>query len=177
MNSLAIIDEDFDPTTETDASALIEVERTGWQLQKLSPKHQQALALVAQGMKKVDVARLVGYTPEYITMLLRQPLAKEYLSKMCETVGVQLEAMFVQTVEVIGDALKNGTTGDKLKAARLQLEATKRLGKGDGASTSTVDPNERLIALSGRLVDLLAEKKAAQAATIIDGEFTQIPNS
>jgi hypothetical protein len=128
-------------------------------LQKLNTKHKEALALVAQGMPLNRVGPLVGYTKEYVGMLLRQPLAKEYLAKMNEAVGTRLEAMFEQSVEVIADTMKNGSNGEKLKAARLQLEATKRIGRGDTFAVIAQNSDERLGRLADRLVSLLNHAK------------------
>lgn len=130
-----------------------------WQLQKLSPTHKQALALVAQGMKLVQVAPLVGITPEYLSLLLRQPIAKEYLQEMSEVVGTRLEALFEQSVEVIADTMRDGTPNEKLKAARLQLEATKRIGRGDTLAIIPQSPDERFARLADRLVGLLRSAK------------------
>lgn len=126
---------------------------SNWELDKLSPKHKQVAALMAQGMKNVDIAKLVGYTPEYIYVLSKQKKMKEYIAHMCEVAGTRLDALFVQSVEVIADTMANGSEAGKLKAARLQLEATKRLGRAD-TLTVNVNPDERLAQLSSRLVGL-----------------------
>lgn len=127
---------------------------SNWELQKLSPKHMQVAALVAQGMKFVDVSALVNYTPQYISMLMRQPLMKAYVQKMSEAAGTRLEALFEKSVEVIADTLENGSEKGKLSAARLQLEATKRLGRADSLTIIPGDPDARLAQLRDRLVDL-----------------------
>lgn len=178
MNSLAVQD-DFDPTEEADLQALDAVEKTGWTLKKLNAKHMQALAYIAQGMQKKQAAAMVGFTPEYITMLLRQPLAIQYIGKLNETVAAQLEAMFGQTVHVIQEAMDKGTHNEKLKAARLQLEATKRIGRSDNLPTNPVDSESRLLTLSERLVGLLATQRQAQPQQIeyIDVTPTPAPSS
>lgn len=174
MNSLAV-HEDFDPVKETSPAAIDEAEKSGWVLKKLTPKHMEALAYVAQGMQKKKVAALVGFTPEYITMLLRQPLAIQYIGKLNETVGAQLEAMFGQTVDVIRDAMESGSHSEKLKAARLQLEATKRIGRSDNLPTNPVDSESRLITLSERLVGLLAtQRQGVELKQIIQGEYVDV---
>lgn len=97
-------------------------------LKRLTPKHKEVAALLAQGLKAVDVARIVGFTPEYLHMLSKQPLFIEYIDGMNAVVDRQLEALYGKSVEVIADALSAG--GDEaLKAARLQMEATNRVGK------------------------------------------------
>lgn len=133
--------------SEEDFELPEEVQDSKWELQKLSPKHKQVASLFAQGLKLVEIAPLVGYTPEYISLLMRQPRMKEYISEMCDAVGVRMEALFEKSVEVIADTLQNGSEGGKLKAARLQLEATKRIGRPDpsaGLERGSVDRLERL---------------------------------
>lgn len=149
MNNLALTE---DP--ESEGFEVGEAEPK-WELKKLSDKHKEALALVAQGLKLVQVAALVDYTPTYVGMLLRQPLAKEYLREMSEITGARLDAMFEQSVEVIANTMKNGSNSEKLKAARLQLEATKRIGRGDTLTIQTQNPDERFARLADRLVGLL----------------------
>ena len=133
-------------------------EKEQWLLKKLKPKHLQICALLAQGMKNVTVAAAVGVTPEYITMLLRQPLIKEEVMRLSEVAGVRLEGMFTQVVEVIGDALTNGTHSEKLKAGRLHGELTKRIGRYDPVGVGTTDGEERLNRLADRLEFLTKSK-------------------
>lgn len=131
-----------------------------WELKSLKPMHKNVASLVAQGFKNVDVAKMVGITPEYVGMLLKQPLVKDYIREMNEVVGVQLSAMFEQSVEVIRETMQNGSHGNKLKAARLQLEATKRIGRADphpGDGAGSVDRLERL---AERLIGLQSNVKA-----------------
>ena len=145
-----------------------------WELKKLKPVHQQVAALLAQGMTNVDIARIAGITPQYITMLLKQPLFKQYLSEKCEAVGVRLEALFEQSVEVIAETLKNGSEGGKLKAARLQFEATKRIGRGEIAIVDGAGSVERLERLAARLTQLNHKSRQVQEGEITDAEFKEV---
>lgn len=124
-----------------------------WELKELKPKHRDVAALFAQGMKNVDIARLCDITPEYVHMLLKQPLVRAYITEMCEVVGVRMDALFAKSVDVIAETLENGSEAGKLKAARLQLEATKKIGAG--SQLSVVIPNvDRLEKLAERLIGL-----------------------
>lgn len=156
MNSLALTED-----LESEGIEVGEVEPK-WELKKLSDKHKEALALVAQGLKLVQVAALVDYTPTYVGMLIRQPLAKEYLREMSEITGARLEAMFEQSVEVIAETMRTGNNSEKLKAARLQLEATKRIGRGDTLTIQTQNPDERFARLADRLVGLLRSARTGE---------------
>ncbi len=137
-----------------EAMEAVESSSGSWELKELKPMHKQVASLVAQGMKNVEVAQICNITPEYVSMLLRQPLVRTYIAEMCEVVGTRLEALFEKSVEVIAETMKSGSNGDKLKAARLQLEATKRIGRPDpnaGLDRGNVDRLERL---AERLISL-----------------------
>lgn len=125
-----------------------------WELKELKPLHKTVASLYAQGKKNVEIAAIAGCTPEYVSMLIRQPLVKAYISEMCEIVGTRLEALFAKSVDVIAETLDNGTASEKLKAARLQLEATKRIGRVDPNISGTGANVDRLERLAERLIGL-----------------------
>lgn len=128
--------------------------KTQWELKELRPLHRNVASLFAQGMKNVQIAELVGITPEYVSMLIRQPLVKAYISEMCEQVGTRMEALFAKSVDVIAETLDKGSEAGKLKAARLQLEATKRIGRPDPNSGLDRGNTDRLEKLAERLIQL-----------------------
>ncbi len=135
------------PPSEETFDDLEGSEQGKWELKQLKPLHKNVASLVAQGLKNVEVAAMCNITPEYVSMLLRQPLVREYVAEMCEITGTRLEALFEKSVEVIAETMRSGSNGDKLKAARLQLEATKRIGRPDpnaGLDRGNVDRLERL---------------------------------
>lgn len=160
-----------DFTTQDDNWA---VDSPKWEMKKLTPKHQQVAALVAQGMKFVDIAALVDYTPQYITMLMQQPLMRAYIAEKCAIAGTRLEALFAQSVEVISDTMKNGSESGKLKAARLQLEATKRIGRPDPNAGGTASNVDRLEQLAERLILLQAGARQPRTFTQEGQEITDI---
>lgn len=104
--------------------------REQWQLQELKHKHVECCALLAQGLANKKVAALLQWTPEYITMLLRQPLIKDKIKEYAEAADARLVALTEQSVEVIAEVLREGNHKEKLNAARLQMEATNRVGAG-----------------------------------------------
>lgn len=157
MNSLVPVDDIEDYLDEPIDGV---EEKTPWVMKELKPKHLQICALLAQGMKNVEVAKLTGVTKEYVSMLLRQPLMKQEIARVCEVTGQRLELLFVKSVDVIADAMENGSHQDKLKAARLQLEATRRIGRPDPFALGANVPDDRLNKLAGRLEHLLDNTKA-----------------
>ncbi len=126
----------------------------GWQLKQLKPMHRDVCAFLAQGMKHVQVAQLCGITPQYITMLCGQDLIKQEIQRIALVAGTRLEAMFEKSVDVIADAMQSGSHSDKLKAARLQLEATKRIGRPDANAGQVAPDEDRLAKLAERLIGL-----------------------
>jgi len=146
--------------------------QSGWQMKELKPWHKQLCSMLAQGIPRQTIANVLDCTPEYVTMLSKQKLVQEYIRDMCQYAGLQLEAQFVQAVDAIGDTLANGNHKEKMQAARLQMEATKRIGAGSGMQTEVTDTNARLVSLAQRLTGLLEKAQGVQKEPIIDGEYT-----
>lgn len=144
----------------------VEVNSGRYQLKKLKTKHRQVLSLIAQGEPRWKVATLCDITPEYVTMLCAMPICQAYLSEMTQAAGVQMEAMFVKSVNVISNAMEQGDIGEQLKAARLQMEATKRIGAAGATTLNIGDGGDRLERLANRLIGLLDNKQVATGRTL-----------
>lgn len=123
-------------------------------LQKLSQRHKQVLALVAQGVSRTVIGQACDYEPEYITWLVRQQVCQVFLREMIGFNDSRLLALTERSVDVISDAMRNGTVEDQLKAAKLQLTAIGKVGRANGQSGVTYD-EDRLERLAGRLESLL----------------------
>lgn len=130
-----------------------------WELKQLKPKHLQICALLAQGMRNVDVAAMTGVTKEYVSMLLRQKIVQQEILRVSEIAGQRLELMFEKVVDVVGDTLENGNATEKLKAARLHGELTHRIGRPDPFAQGAQVSDDRLEKLANRLEHLLDSKK------------------
>ena len=124
-------------------------------LQNLSEKHKQVAALMAQGLGRTDISSIVDFTPEYVTWLSRDPLFKEHLRQMSEFVNIRLEAMYDRVADVVNEGLQAGAMDDRIKAARLQLEVTGRIGRGDRMGLPDDHNDDRLQKLADRLVSVL----------------------
>jgi hypothetical protein len=98
-------------------------------LQKLGPKHKQVMSLLAQGVDRQTIAAICEITPEYVTWLAGDPLCKTYLKEMSRYVDIRFEAMYEKTADIVSEAMNVGTQDEKLKAARMQLELTGRVGR------------------------------------------------
>lgn len=141
------------------------------ELKKLSQRHKNAAALLAQGVDRQCIAAAVEYTPEYITWLQRQPLFITYVKEMSVAAGTRLEAMFSQSVEVIAKGMQYGTTEEQLRAAKLQMEATGRIGRYQ-VPTKGDEAGDRLEHLADRLVDLL-HRKRTKTYEVTDAEIVR----
>ena len=150
-----------------------EIEGNGKNLKTLKPWHKQMCSMIAQGIPRATIANVFKKTPEYISMLAAQPLIQTYIQQDCTYAGLQLEAQFVQSVTAISDTLENGNHKEKMQAARLQLEATKRIGPRSTPQATEVNFDDRLMQLSERLVGLLESQKMATQPTIIEGEYNE----
>lgn len=140
-----------------------------WQLKELKGRHKNICSLIAQGVPRQQVALVCSVTPEYVSMLLRQPLCMQYIAKLNQAVDVQLEALHGASVEAIGRALRDGTNEDALKAARLQMEATGRVGPKQVATT-TENNTDKLEKLADRLLGLLDR----QRGRVLDGNAVEV---
>lgn len=128
MNSLGVL-----PTINPEKIA------EGWQLKKLSQKHKNIIALHAQNVKREDIGKTVGCTPEYVSMIMQQPLAREYMRDLEKYMDSRLEALYGRSVDVIQSGLDGDATDTQLKAARLQLEVTGKLKPKDGDKQTAED--------------------------------------
>ncbi len=154
-------------------SALTTTATNHFELKELSPKHKDVAALMSQGMKRADVAAAVGFTPEYVTMLCRDPQFRSYMQGLAEYHEMRLDLMFEKSVDAISDTLQFGAPEDRLKAARLQLEATKRLGTAGRGNEDLDNAGEKLNRLADRLLALQANARQGSAGQVIDVQPTR----
>lgn len=107
-----------------------------FQLKRLSPKHMQVAALLAQGIGRSQISKLVKITPEYVTMLSKQPIFIAYVKEMTAFTDVRLQALFEKGVDVVADLMISGTEDTKLRAAQTVLKAVGKDGTQDNVSVS-----------------------------------------
>lgn len=98
-----------------------------WDLKKLTEKHKTIVALHAQGVGRYDIGKVAGCTPEYVSMIVAQPLAKEYLAHLQQYLDSRMMAMYSKSVDAISRGLDSDDEEIQLKAARLQMEAAGKL--------------------------------------------------
>lgn len=128
-----------------------------WLMKSLSEKHKLVAALLAQGVDRQSIAVAADFTPEYITMLQNQPLFIAYVKEMTAAASTQLEALFCKSADVIADTMTSGNADERLKAAKLQMEATGRINRGGELPRQPA--GDRLDVLADRLVALLQTQR------------------
>ena len=132
-----------------------------WQPKTLTQKHKNIIALHVQGMKREDIGEFCKCTPEYVSMIIATPIAKEYLRDVEKYLDSRLHALYGKTVQVIEDGLSGAATDTQLKAARLQLEATNKLKHNEKDAQTAEDVVSALL-------------KAASSGTVVIGQNVQI---
>jgi hypothetical protein len=153
-NSLALILADSSRQT-------ISTSKPKWELQKLSQKHKTIVALHAQGVSRHDIGKVADCTPEYVSMIVAQPLAQKYLAELEQYLDSRVKSLYSRTVDVIAGGLDSDDEEVQLKAARLQLEVTGKL-KGDKKESQSAE-------------DVVAA--ILQKATVIIGNNVQVNQS
>lgn len=118
----------FIPSTPLNVNDLPAIQpQPKFELKKLRQKHKSAVALLVQGMSREEVGKLVGFTPEYLSMLLQQPLVQTYLRELETYMDTRLRLLYGKSVDAIESGLADEDNEVKLKAARLQMEATGKM--------------------------------------------------
>ena len=140
-------------------------------LQALTDKHKQVASLLTQGLGRSEISQIVEFVPEYVTWLCRDPLFKEYMRGLSEFHEARLEAMFGDVVDAVQAGLRDGSSEEKLRAARLQLEVTGRIGKNDRPNAIADSSIERLTTLAERLLALQSNVREGRT---YDAEATRI---
>jgi len=108
-------------------------------LKKLSLRHKQAISLILQGSSREEAAEVAGFVPEYMSFLLQQPVAKDYIAHINRTVSVQLEALYGKSVAAVAGGLNALDPDVRLRAAKLQLQTTGRLEPDEGSRKTAED--------------------------------------
>lgn len=104
-------------------------------LKRLSEKHKQVASLLAQGCGRSDISKMMKITPEYVTMLSKQPLFQAHLKEIVAFVDTRMQALYEKSVDVLGSSMQTGSEDTKLRAAQAVLKA---VGKDGSQEKTTV---------------------------------------
>ncbi len=132
-----------------------------WQPKHLTQKHKNIIALHAQGLSRSEISEFCKCTPEYVSMIVATPITKEYMADLDRYLDSRLSALYGKAVQTIADGMDGAASDTQLKAARLQLEATNKLGKADKEQQSAEDVVSAIL-------------KYASAGTVVIGHNVQV---
>jgi len=118
-----------------------------WQPKVLTPKHRQILSLYAQGMKREEIGSLCKCTPQLVTILAGCDLGRSYLTGIEVAMDQELRGLYGASVQAIREQLTVGSGENKLKAAKLQMQAIGKLGEGDKDQETAEDVIQRIMNL------------------------------
>jgi len=111
-----------------------------WILKKLTSKHREIISLRNTGISREDVGRLCNCTPEYVTMLIKQPLAQAYLLELQEEIKQDLRGLSGKAVQRVSKTLESGDDRAGLRAAEIVLEANGFIRvKGEESKATTAE--------------------------------------
>jgi hypothetical protein len=153
-------------------------EKKPWLLKKLRPLHYRVIQLLLQNMKHKDIAAALGVHPVYVSMLSRQPLVQAEISKYLEGTSLKLETLFIKSVQAIEDSLNGDDPKIRLSAARLQMEATRKLSQNTGVSVSvnvqnnSISSEDNLKSLADRIISV-RNKYFQQTQGVLEHEEVQ----
>lgn len=118
------------------------VAKNPWVLKRLSGKHKDMIVLSLQGLTRDKVAEYCGCTPEYVTMINKQPLARAYIADLEAHLDLRLRGLYEHSINAISDGLKSPKVSDRLAAASLHLET---IGKRTPVSDDSVQTAEDVV--------------------------------
>lgn len=110
-----------------------------WKLKKLTAKHKRIAALKAQGLDRVSIGAACGCTPEYVTMLMEQPLIIDLMDKHERAIDRDLRDLTGAAVNVVRNKLNSGDDDVALRSATLVLKANGKLKEAPPAGESAED--------------------------------------
>lgn len=116
-----------------------------WEPKVLTPKHKQILSLVAQGMKYAEIGSLCKCTTQLIVMLVASEGGKGYLAQIEQQMDMRLRSLYNKSIDAIEDQLTAGNGENKLKAAKLQMQATGKLGREQEHHDTAEDVIQRIM--------------------------------
>lgn len=121
-------------------------------LKKLNNKHKQIISMALQGESRETVAEAIGCTPNYVSMILRQPLAKAYIEELNSYLDTKMVGLYEKSIDAIDRGLgsKNGQVS--LAAAKLALQATGKLQPSKEAERTAEDVVANILNVGGTVV-------------------------
>lgn len=131
-----------------------------WVLKHLKQIHKDAISLSLTGkLSREQVAEYCGKTPAWVTLILKQPLAREYIKELEDFLDLRLRGLYEKSVAAIDAGLSSPKVSDKLAAATLQLRTIGKLDPADSGAAQTAEDVVAAMLIQGDNVQVNFNRK------------------
>lgn len=128
-----------DPVPFHDGTQVPSTVKPKWELKKLTTRHKRIVQLKVAGLERTDIAKLAKCTPEYVSMLLGQPLVQEYLKIQHDMVDQDLRDLCGPAVNTLRSSLDSPDDKVALAAAQTVLRANGKFTQSDDTPKTTAE--------------------------------------
>lgn len=115
------------------------LDKPKWELKKLTTKHKRIAQLKVAGLTRDDIAKLCLCTPEYVTMLMHQPLMKNLMDEHHEMINQDLRDLSGSAVNTMRTMMDSPDDKVALTAATTVLRANGKLNPADIDDRTTAE--------------------------------------
>ena len=127
-------------------------------LKKLTQKHKDMAVLSLQGLSREKVGEYCGCTPEYVTMICKQPLVRAFIADIEAHLDLKLRGLYDKSIDAINAGLTSPKVSDKLAAAQLQLGTIGKLKAAPSDSNQTAEDVVAAMLIQGNNVQVNIKK-------------------
>ncbi len=125
-----------------------------WILKRLSQKHKDMITLSLQGLDREKVGEFCGCTPQYVTMVNRQPLARVFIAELESHLDLRLRGLYERSLDALQAGLTSPKIADKLAAAQIQLKAIGKAEPGPDSAKQTAEDVVSALLIQGSNVQI-----------------------
>ncbi len=131
-------------------------------LKRLQPIHKHIIALHLQGMKNRDIQSFLSqagaeYTVVRISHIITDPLSRQVIDTFNDQVDQDLKTLEIQAVDVLKDAMTNGSMDQKLRGADKILRANGRFADKTTSAETAEDVIARVLELASQSMETVKE--------------------
>ena len=141
-----------------DNSAAPVREKNPFILKRITQRHKDMAVLSLQGLSRGKVAEFCGCTPEYITMINKQPLIRAYIADLEAHADLRLRGLYEKSISAIDAGLTSPKISDKLAAAQLQLSTIGKLKPSEDIGKETAEDVVSAMLIQGSNVQINVRK-------------------
>ena len=112
------------------------------------------VTLSLQGLSREKVAEYCGCTPQYVTMINKQPLARALRADLEQHLDLRLRGLYERSLDALQEGLTSPKISDKLAAAQIQLRAIGKDVPGPDDSKQTAEDVVSAMLIQGNNVQV-----------------------